>query len=404
MAPLTLFKQQRLPAWQPLFSLNYIVVSFVLLGAVFGLIGIVLSSANVNAKEIVVRYDQINRCTLSSHSGAFAYRVSDEHMYRTGCLTEVPFEVTSYMKAPVYLYYGLSNFYQNHRRFVNSKSDKQLAGHEVSMRSLEVGSPLAYPWEERSTVEEFRVGSYNYSLFDFVYSPAGLIPWSMFNDTFLLYRVASDTERQLLCNSSAFSRLTNKPLEAVAAFGKGCIKKSIAWSSDVKEKYKPIYFPPYQTHHGPPLRDRAPYFVWSASPSAYGQNASATSDNVYFENGWYNEEPGHAIPVSTDEDLMVWARAASMPKFRKLHRILNQDLSPGKYIMVVGEHYDVSSFNGEKFFVLSTLSWIGGSSLCLQKMYLYIAAASLISAVVFFFLSKQYKSRAVQAVEALSSS
>lgn len=32
------------------------------------------------------------------------------------------------MKAPVYVYYELSNFYQNHRRYVKSRSDPQLAG------------------------------------------------------------------------------------------------------------------------------------------------------------------------------------------------------------------------------------------------------------------------------------
>lgn len=28
----------------------------------------------------------------------------------------------------VYMYYGLSNFYQNHRRYVKSRDDKQLNG------------------------------------------------------------------------------------------------------------------------------------------------------------------------------------------------------------------------------------------------------------------------------------
>ena len=32
------------------------------------------------------------------------------------------------MAAPVYLYYQLDNFYQNHRRYVSSRSDTQLAG------------------------------------------------------------------------------------------------------------------------------------------------------------------------------------------------------------------------------------------------------------------------------------
>ena len=32
------------------------------------------------------------------------------------------------MKAPVYFYYKLENFYQNHRRYVKSRNDDQLAG------------------------------------------------------------------------------------------------------------------------------------------------------------------------------------------------------------------------------------------------------------------------------------
>lgn len=32
------------------------------------------------------------------------------------------------MTAPVYVYYELQNFYQNHRRYVKSRNDKQLAG------------------------------------------------------------------------------------------------------------------------------------------------------------------------------------------------------------------------------------------------------------------------------------
>lgn len=32
------------------------------------------------------------------------------------------------MAAPVYFYYQLANFYQNHRRYVKSRSDGQLRG------------------------------------------------------------------------------------------------------------------------------------------------------------------------------------------------------------------------------------------------------------------------------------
>jgi hypothetical protein len=40
----------------------------------------------------------------------------------------ITFSVTEKMTGPVYLYYQLDNFYQNHRRYVKSRSDAQLMG------------------------------------------------------------------------------------------------------------------------------------------------------------------------------------------------------------------------------------------------------------------------------------
>ena len=40
------------------------------------------------------------------------------------------------MKAPVYVYYELSNFYQNHRKYVKSLSFSQLRGELVSADEL----------------------------------------------------------------------------------------------------------------------------------------------------------------------------------------------------------------------------------------------------------------------------
>ena len=40
------------------------------------------------------------------------------------------------MKAPVYVYYELSNFYQNHRKYVKSLSFSQLRGEMVSADEL----------------------------------------------------------------------------------------------------------------------------------------------------------------------------------------------------------------------------------------------------------------------------
>ena len=41
-------------------------------------------------------------------------------------------EIPATMKSPVFVYYELDNFYQNHRRYVKSRSDLQLAGTIIS--------------------------------------------------------------------------------------------------------------------------------------------------------------------------------------------------------------------------------------------------------------------------------
>ena len=68
------------------------------------------------------------------------------------------------MKAPVFLYYRLTEFYQNHRRYVKSVSASQLKGVAVPLPDLSDCAPL----------------SGNGSM---IYYPCGLIANSMFNGT-----------------------------------------------------------------------------------------------------------------------------------------------------------------------------------------------------------------------------
>ena len=62
------------------------------------------------------------------------------------------------------MYYGLDNFYQNHRRYVKSRSDKQLKG--VKLTSDTVPSDCA-PFDKDND--------------NLVYAPCGAIANSMFN-------------------------------------------------------------------------------------------------------------------------------------------------------------------------------------------------------------------------------
>ena len=82
--------------------------------------------------------------------------------------------IPTLMKAPVYFYYGLTNFYQNHRQYVKSRDDKQLHGDSIA--SVGDASTFCDPVTSAG-------GSSNRSA---LYVPCGLIARSTFNDTFIL--------------------------------------------------------------------------------------------------------------------------------------------------------------------------------------------------------------------------
>ena len=56
------------------------------------------------------------------------------------CVIEI--KVDSDMTAPIYVYYQLDNFYQNHRRFVKSRSNEQLMGNNLSVADLDDCDPV----------------------------------------------------------------------------------------------------------------------------------------------------------------------------------------------------------------------------------------------------------------------
>lgn len=51
-------------------------------------------------------------------------------------------EITSDIKGPVYVYYQLNNFYQNHRRYVKSRDSSQLNGVYVPVDKLGDCDPI----------------------------------------------------------------------------------------------------------------------------------------------------------------------------------------------------------------------------------------------------------------------
>lgn len=88
------------------------------------------------------------------------------------CKCSLPFTLEEDFKGKVYMYYGLTNYYQNHRRYVKSRDDDQLLGKLSDTPSSDC-KPFAY--EMDGSVETNRV-----------IAPCGAIANSLFSDSFTL--------------------------------------------------------------------------------------------------------------------------------------------------------------------------------------------------------------------------
>ena len=155
------FIQQRLRAYQPIYTLESTVSVLVGLTIIFYIYGYVLYTNADRQLETSVRYD--------------------DHCNGT-CSLEIIVEGT--MTKPVFIFYEFKNFYQNHRNYVKSKSYEQLRDVSISQSSLATKCSGAYYGKDFDNLTYI-----NGTLYapDDIVNPCGLMAKSFFNDNFEIF-------------------------------------------------------------------------------------------------------------------------------------------------------------------------------------------------------------------------
>ncbi|CAD5226060.1 unnamed protein product [Bursaphelenchus xylophilus] len=296
-------RQQKLPAWQPILTAFTAIPTVFLIGFLFIPIGVVLFVYANKVYEQVIPYDN---CGPG--------------------LCDVPFQIDESLNERVFFYYQLKNYFQNHRRYVKSRSDRQLAGIDLG----DVGECSPYDFAQGTSTKIL---------------PCGAIANSMFNDTFQILREDGIT-----------------PVTWTY--------EGVVWSVDQDVKFR-----------NPPnsgVEDLCNQFRPYSRPPNWKTDLCRLDPLNANNTGLQNV------------DFIVWMRTAALPSFRKLYRIMYDGIPQGRYILRIQNNYNISMFNGKKSFVISTTSWAGGKNTFLGIAYIVIGSICVILGCIFTFIHLKF--------------
>lgn len=340
--PNTAFRQQRLKAWQPIMTPKTVIPFLFILACIFGPLGIGILFTVTRVEYMSIEYGNCAdkatnafkdipseytdyRFNSKNHDPDFKWRVNT-HNDSFG--DEIPtchiqFNLPKTLDPPLYMYYHLTNFFQNHRMYLESYDLEQLKGIAVTPGDIASDcSPLDFSGhgDDRKIIY-----------------PCGLIANSYFNDTI--------SNLTLLNTQSAENNETYIMSQ-----------QGISWSSDRDHRYKKTDYDP---------KDIVPPPNW----------------HKMFPDG-YNKT--NLPNLQTWELLQNWMRTAGLPSFYKLYGVnKTESLKSGTYELEIEMNYPTSYFDGSKSIIITTNSIFGGHNLSLGIIYIVVAALSLLLGIAF---------------------
>ncbi|XP_028291115.1 transmembrane protein 30C [Gouania willdenowi] len=316
------FKQQRLPAWSPMLTASTVLPFFYLTALICMLLGVLLLLTVQSTQEIKVDYTEAGTCNICLQKRK---NVTNGAL---PCSCTVVFSVEKAFRGNVFFYYGLRNFHQNLRRYMDSRDDAQTVGRAGNLKN-----PSTY-------CEPFRKDKNGLPI-----APCGAVANSIFNDSFSLVYHGS---------TGGFVPV---PL----------LRNGVTWYTDKNIKFRN------------PQKENltlAQVFEGTAPPPYWQKPAYALDPSDSTNNGFIND------------DLIVWMREAAFPNFKKLYGVLfrankpfTKGLPVGNYSIHINYNFPVQHFQGRKEVVLTTLTWFGGQNHFLAIAYLVTSSVTLLIAV-----------------------
>lgn len=287
------------------------------------LLGVWLLLTVQSTQEIKLDYTEAGTCNKCFEKRKNVSYAADP------CTCTVVFEIEKAFKGDVFFYYGLRNFHQNLRRYMDSRDDGQMVGRVTKLKS-----PSTY-------CEPFTKDQNGLPI-----APCGAVANSIFNDSFTLTY-----------------RGSNGPTVPVRL-----LRKGITWYTDKNIKYR-----------NPAIDNLTlPQVFEGTAKPLYWQKPVYELD-IYdpTNNGFIND------------DLIIWMREAAFPNFKKLYGVLYRADKPftnglpvGNYTIEISYNFPAQYFRGRKEVVLTTLTWFGGQNHFLPVAYLVTSSLIFVIAVL----------------------
>lgn len=334
------FRQQKLQAWQPIMTPLKVVLVFLAVGIAFIPAGVSLNNSSNKIYEQVIEYDGSDMdydCSVKTVNQNRACKIT--------------FNITEDVDGPLHVYYQLTNYYQNHRRYVASRSPTQLNG-DLSLSKSDLSTECQSMYENGTKLV----------------NPCGLIANSYFTDIISLDNYSSIPSNLAMDETG------------------------ISWDSDAQkfsqpDGFKSEYVDSNQVACGTVSCTNNPSCDFHADPdssSGAGWNYCYPDPDSY--QYLYQSYPAQISPVEgvLNEHFMVWMRTAALPKFRKIYGKIDGNFKKGDVIVFdLTANFEVNSFDGTKALVLGTVGEFGGKNPYLGQSYIIVGSISLLFAVLF---------------------